>query len=99
MLEGFFVEAGGLEAPVASGGLVDAVIIVGDEAGEADKLTGDDVDFSPDGAVGVDLDVSVLVQGLKDMVFLVVKKGLKVREGEGVESCCKVHEVVGGKEA
>ena len=45
------------------------------------------------------MDIAIAVQGFENMVFLVVEKGLKVREGERVESGCKVHEVVLGEEA
>ena len=72
-----------------------AVNIVGDEAGESNKLTGEDIDFGPQGAVRIDVCVSVAVHVFEDVVFFVKYKSFKM--GEGVEGgrCGEVHECIG----
>ena len=81
----FFGEVGGSEAPVACCSLDNAVLLVCDEAGESDKLAGEDVGLGPQWGIGVGVDIAVAVgEGeLEDVVFFVVEGGFEGVGGGG----------------
>ena len=62
-----------------------AVLLVCDEAGESDKLAGEDVGLGPQWGIGVGVDIAVAVgEGeLEDVVFFVVEGGFEGVGGGG----------------